>query len=113
MHVLAARYGIGAVGNIYTRPAARGRGYSGAAAAVVAELLAGPCREVILNVAAANTAAIRLYRRLGFREHCRYWEGRAVRAVERGAKRAKTSWMVSRSPPPGAGTFLSAATSHL
>lgn len=74
-HVLAVRYGIAAVGNVYTRPGWRGRGYATAiAAAVTAGLLAGPCRDVILNVAAANDAARRLYARLGYREHCRYWE---------------------------------------
>ena len=75
-HAVAARYRIGAAGNIYTRPDARGRGYGRAiAAAVVADLLGGPCDDVILNVHAVNTTAVRLYTRLGFREHCRYWEG--------------------------------------
>lgn len=75
-HVIAERYGIAAVGNIYTRPSARGRGYAGAlTAAVVRDLLAGPCRDVILNVATANAPARRIYQRLGFRHHCDYWEG--------------------------------------
>ncbi len=79
-HVTAAEYGIAAIGNIYTRPQARGRGYAAAiTAAVTADLLAGPYRDVILNVAVANEPAVRLYRGLGFREHCRYQEGRAVR----------------------------------
>lgn len=79
-HVVAPRYGIAAVGNVYTRPAARGRGYGSAlTAAVVRDLLAGPCRDVILNVAAANTTARAIYRRLGFREACAYWEGAGVR----------------------------------
>lgn len=88
-HVVAPRYGIAAVGNVYSRPAARGRGHATAiTAAVVADLLAGPCREVILNVAAANAVAVRLYARLGFREHCRYWEGEGSGegSVERGAR---------------------------
>ncbi|HEX5506317.1 MAG TPA: GNAT family N-acetyltransferase [Thermomicrobiales bacterium] len=77
-HVLAARHGIAAVGNVYTRPAWRGRGYATAiTAAVTAALLAGPCRDVILNVAAENGVARRLYARLGYREHCRYWEAAA------------------------------------
>ena len=79
-HVTAAEYGIAAIGNIYTRPSARGRGYAAAiTAAVTAELLVGPYRDVILNVAVANEPAVRLYRGLGFRAHCRYQEGRAVR----------------------------------
>ena len=81
-HVTAAEYGIAAIGNIYTRPRARGLGYAAAiTAAVTADLLAGPYRDVILNVAVANEPAARLYRGLGFREHCRYQEGRAVRRL--------------------------------
>jgi ribosomal protein S18 acetylase RimI-like enzyme len=77
-HVVAPRYAIAAVGNIFTRPAARGRGYARAiAAAVTADLLAAACRDVILNVAVENTAAIHVYSGLGFHPHCRYWEGRA------------------------------------
>ena len=81
-HAVAARYRIGAVGNIYTRPDVRGRGYGRAiTAAVVAELLGCPCDDVILNVHAANTTAVRMYTRLGFHEHCRYWEGVAIYEV--------------------------------
>lgn len=79
-HLVAPRYGIAAVGNLYTRPEARGRGYASAiTSAVVADLLAGSCRDVILNVAADNTGARRVYERLGFYEHCRYREARATR----------------------------------
>jgi ribosomal protein S18 acetylase RimI-like enzyme len=75
-HVVSGRRGIAAVGNIYTRPEARGRGLGGAVTgAVVGELLAGPCRDAVLNVAAANEPAIRVYTRLGFRTHCRHYEG--------------------------------------
>ncbi len=77
--VTSARYGIAAVGNIYTRPEARGRGLASAVtSAVVAELLGGFCRNAILNVAAANEPAIRVYTRLGFRTHCRHYEGAAT-----------------------------------
>jgi len=78
-HVVAASYGIGAIGNVYVTPAARGRGLGGAAtAAVAAELLAGPCREVILNVDAANEEAMHIYTRLGFVMHCPYVEAAGV-----------------------------------
>jgi len=78
-HVISARYAIAAIGNIFTRPAARGRGFAGAVtAAVVAELLGGSCRDTILNVARANEPAQRVYRRLGFREHARHYEGLAT-----------------------------------
>jgi GNAT superfamily N-acetyltransferase len=78
-HVIAAEYGLAAVGNIFVTPEARGRGLGGVVtAAIVGELLAGPCREVILNVVATNVPAMRLYQRLGFTAHCAYSEARAV-----------------------------------
>jgi RimJ/RimL family protein N-acetyltransferase len=80
-HVLSRRYRVAAVGNVFTRPEVRDRGYGRAAtAAVVADLLDTGCPEVILNVASDNQPARRVYERLGFRVHCRYWEGLATRA---------------------------------
>ena len=71
--------GIAALGNVFVRPEARRRGCALAvSAAVAAELLAGPCRDVVLNVAVANEPAQRVYRRLGFRAHCSYLEGVAT-----------------------------------
>jgi ribosomal protein S18 acetylase RimI-like enzyme len=78
-HVVGRRAGIAALGNVFVRPEARRRGCALAiSAAVAAELLAGPCRDVVLNVAASNEPALRVYRRLGFREHCAYREGVAT-----------------------------------
>jgi len=78
-HVVAAEFGIAAVGNVFTLPEARGRGYGAATTAgVVGALLDGPCDEVILNVVAANTVARAIYARLGFVEHCTYSEARAT-----------------------------------
>jgi GNAT superfamily N-acetyltransferase len=88
-HVISTRYRVAAVGNIYTRPAARGHGYATAiTAAVVRDLLALPCDDLILNVAATNHTAAAIYRRLGFRDHCPFWEGRAER-VKHDAQPAK------------------------
>lgn len=79
-HVVAEEYELAAVGNIFVAPTARGRGYGAAiTAAIVGELLAGPCREVILNVALENAPAQAIYRRLGFTPHCPYREARAIR----------------------------------
>jgi ribosomal protein S18 acetylase RimI-like enzyme len=79
-HVVAPRAGIAAVGNIYTRPAARGRGYAAAVtAAVTADLLSLPVRDVILNVAVENEPARSIYRRLGYRTHTQYWEANVIR----------------------------------
>ena len=78
-HVVAAAFSIAAVGNVFTLPEARGRGYGAATTAgVVGALLGGACDEVILNVVATNTVARAIYARLGFIEHCAYSEARAT-----------------------------------
>ncbi len=75
-HVLAGAEGVAAIGNVYTRRSCRGRGFgSRVTAAVAAELLRLTVRLVVLNVADSNAAAVRVYRRLGFRRHCDYLEG--------------------------------------
>ena len=79
-HVVAPEYGIAAIGNVYTSLEWRGRGLATACtSAVAAELLDLGCRSVVLNVHQDNAAAIRAYRRLGFRTHCSFIEARARR----------------------------------
>ena len=66
-HAIAAPYGLAVLGNIFTHPAARGRGYAGAVTAVlVGELFRLGVSDVVLNVLADNAPAIRVYERLGF-----------------------------------------------
>ena len=80
VHVLAPHYGIGAIGNVYTRAEARGRGYASAITSCIAtDLLAGTFREVILNVRTNNDQAARIYTRLGFAPYCTYLEAPAQR----------------------------------
>lgn len=75
-HVVSRIYSIAAVGNVFTHPAHRGRGYATVCtSAVVRDLLRLGCRDVVLNVNVRNDVAIRLYERLGFQRHCRYFEG--------------------------------------
>jgi ribosomal protein S18 acetylase RimI-like enzyme len=75
-HVVCPGQGVAGVGNIFTRPEARGRGLARAVtAAVTATLLAKGCRDIVLNVRADNAPAIRVYTSLGYREHCRFYEG--------------------------------------
>lgn len=79
-HLVSPIYGMGAVGNVYTDEAYRGRGYGTATtSAVVAELFRRGLRHVFLNVAQANTQAIRIYERLGFTVYCPFVEMLAVR----------------------------------
>jgi RimJ/RimL family protein N-acetyltransferase len=79
-HLYSAAESVGAIGNVYTRRAHRGRGHAAAVVTAIVERLLERGTETIgLNVRAANTGAIRLYERLGFTFHARFWEGRAVR----------------------------------
>jgi GNAT superfamily N-acetyltransferase len=85
-HVISPKYGIGCVGNVFTHPDYRGHGYAAVCtSAVVRDVLAAGCRDVVLNVRHDNTPAIHAYTRLGFAEHSRYQEAYATR---RGSLRA-------------------------
>lgn len=68
-------HGVAAVGNIYTHPAFRGRGYGQAATSAVTGELLRRGLLVVLNVERDNTAAIQLYHKLGYREHSSFFEG--------------------------------------
>lgn len=77
-HLVSPAYGVAAVGNVFTHPDHRGRGYGTAtASAVVAELLRRGIRGVVLNVSQDNAVAISIYERLGFERHCPFLEGPA------------------------------------
>lgn len=79
-HVLARPYGLAVLGNVFTHPDWRGRGYSQAVvAALVADLLAQGCQDVILNVDVDNPPAMRVYTKLGFQPHCHIWSGPSMR----------------------------------
>jgi len=78
-HIVARTMNMAAVGNVCTYPEQRGRGYATrCTSAVCAELLADGL-DVVLNVARDNADAIHIYKKLGFREHCLFMEGIAVR----------------------------------
>ncbi len=77
-HLVSPTYGVAAVGNVFTHPDYRGRGYGTlTTSAVVAELLGLGMRDVVLNVEQANAVAVRLYERLGFERYCPFLEGPA------------------------------------
>jgi predicted GNAT family acetyltransferase len=79
-HVVAPEYGIAAVGNVYTHPDHRNRGYATACTgAVTAELFRLGCSTVVLNVWQENAPAVHAYEKLGFRAHCAYLEAPAQR----------------------------------
>jgi ribosomal protein S18 acetylase RimI-like enzyme len=75
-HVVSQNAGIAAIGNVYTQPAWRKEGLATTAtAAVLAELCQRGIKTIVLNVARKNKTAISVYRRLGFKPFCGYYEG--------------------------------------
>jgi ribosomal protein S18 acetylase RimI-like enzyme len=77
-HLYSGEESVGAIGNIYTHRAHRGRGCASAVTSAIArELIERGTRIIALNVKSENNTAIRLYERLGFRFHARFFEGKA------------------------------------
>ncbi|SCE86239.1 Predicted acetyltransferase, GNAT family [Micromonospora matsumotoense] len=74
VHVWSPTYRVAALGNVTTHPRARGRGLAGAAVAALCARLRDSVDHVTLNVRADNTAAVRLYERLGFTRVARFGE---------------------------------------
>lgn len=73
-HLVAPTERIGAVGNVYTRPAYRRQGYAAACTSAVCRQLLDQELMVVLNVGTSNSSALNLYQRLGFQKYCVYYE---------------------------------------
>jgi predicted GNAT family acetyltransferase len=83
-HLVSQAYRLAAIGNVFTLPEHCGRGLATACtAAVLVELAAGGY-EIALNVGTSNGAAIHIYSRLGFVEHCRFVEAAVTRKGAKG-----------------------------
>jgi len=81
-HIVDYTRGVGAIGNMYTRPDCRGRGFANAVlAAIVTSLQAAGVATIVLNVDHRNTGARRIYERFGFVVHCPYIEGVATTKI--------------------------------
>lgn len=79
-HLVAVDEDVAAIGCVYTKADARGRGLSTeVTAAVVAELSNLGIGTVALNVKRSNLAAIKVYERLGFERQYEFFEGTALR----------------------------------
>ena len=78
-HVISSWASIAVVGNVYTHAQFRGQHFAQATTSAVTEKLLASCGEVVLSVDPTNTAAVRAYERLGFREVARLIEGAALR----------------------------------
>jgi ribosomal protein S18 acetylase RimI-like enzyme len=73
-HLVSPTFGVAAVGNIFTHPNHRRRGYGTACTSRVVEELLAQGLNVVLNVNRENAEAIGIYERLGFGRHCPYIE---------------------------------------
>ena len=79
-HQVVQQESVAAVGNVYTRRDRRGKGLAAQlTSAVTAHLLEMGISTIVLNVEQSKPNARRVYERLGFRLHCEFLEGRAVR----------------------------------
>jgi ribosomal protein S18 acetylase RimI-like enzyme len=78
-HVVSRQERIAVVGNVFTHPAYRGRGFATAVTSAVTESLFEFCDNVVLTVDPMNRPAVAAYDKLGYREVCRLVEASAVR----------------------------------
>lgn len=75
-HIFSQRFGIAAVGNVFTHPEHRNQGLAGeTTGAVVSALTRMGAETILLNVRSDNEPAVRCYTRLGFTPYCQYYEG--------------------------------------
>jgi ribosomal protein S18 acetylase RimI-like enzyme len=74
-HLVAPTYGLAALGNVFTHPEHRGKGYGTACISRVTEELVQMGLQVVLNAAQANAKAVALYRRIGYQVYCGFLEG--------------------------------------
>jgi len=78
-HLISTAYNIAAVGNVFTLPEHRGRGYGTTVTrAVLNDLIKLGIRDIVLNVGQVNKAAIHIYEKSGFERYCPFFEGNAL-----------------------------------
>jgi RimJ/RimL family protein N-acetyltransferase len=74
-HASSKIHQIACIGNVFTLSSYRDKGYATICTSKVVEDLLLSHRDIILNVDSKNVPAIKVYKKLGFREHCTYFEG--------------------------------------
>jgi RimJ/RimL family protein N-acetyltransferase len=95
-HVISPSQGIAVVGNVFTHPRHRGKGYATVVTSAVTADLLQRCRQVVLTVDPENTPAVRAYRRLGYQEECLLVEGTANRRDLVGIGATLRRWSAAR-----------------
>jgi GNAT superfamily N-acetyltransferase len=83
VHVYSPAMRVASLGNIATRPDARGRGHAGRVTAALCRLLRPEIDVIGLNVRADNASAIACYRGVGFEIRHAYDEWRVKRRPDR------------------------------
>jgi RimJ/RimL family protein N-acetyltransferase len=78
-HVISYDDAIAVTGNVFVHPKYRQRGLSTHVTGAVTRELLRSCRDVVLSVDPRNTAAVRAYEHLGYREVGKLIEGAATR----------------------------------
>jgi RimJ/RimL family protein N-acetyltransferase len=96
-HVVAPNLGIAVVGNVFTHPLYRGRGYATqVTSAVSQELFQRGCAEVVLTVDPLNAPAVAAYTNLGYERGPRVVEARVRRRDVAGVGPALRRWTARR-----------------
>lgn len=95
-HVVSPEEGVAVVGNVFTHPRYRGRGYATLVTGAVTAALLKHCRDVVLTVDPKNVPAVRAYWRLGYSEICRLIEAPVTRrdtfGLAAAAQRSLARW---------------------
>lgn len=78
-HVVSKQERVAVVGNVFTHPAYRGRGFGTAVTGAVTEALFEGCDHVVLTVDPVNRPAVAAYQKLGYQEVCQLVEANAIR----------------------------------
>jgi ribosomal protein S18 acetylase RimI-like enzyme len=75
-HVWSASEGVTAIGNVFTMPDYRGRGYAlQCTSAVTGDAVTAGLKTIVLNVRQDNSAAIHVYQKLGYEPYSLFLEG--------------------------------------
>jgi len=74
-HIVSSAYRVAAVGNVFTRPEFRARGYAQQVTHAVCRELQARQLDIVLNVEQDNHPAVRVYRHLGFQIPGPFQEG--------------------------------------
>jgi ribosomal protein S18 acetylase RimI-like enzyme len=106
-HVVSRQEGVAVVGNVFTHPAYRGRGYAAAVTSAVTATLLRYCDHVVLTVDPNNRPAVAAYEKLGYGEACQLLEASAARKDPAGLTAAMRRFRAAMRGRKYDGSFVS------